>query len=211
MTETPHAEALELDFYVNGTLDASARARVEAHLAACPACRGDLAVVRRLQAMVRAEAEEAMAPRGGFEAVQGRLDAFEAGRAWWRAWLPGPRAVPAWVPAVGLLLLVVQSAALLTIGAWWVAGRPSVRALSGGAAPVSAAPRLQVIFHPEATDGAIRAALGEVSGRIVDGPSTLGAYTVAIDPAAGLDAEAAAAHLREARSLVRFAEPVPRG
>lgn len=210
MTDTPHAAALDLDFYANDTLNPGARGQVESHLTACASCRADLVVVRRMRAAVQAEAAATPEPRTSFEAIQGRLDAFEAGRSWWRAWLPGLAPVPRWVPAAALLLLIAQSVTLAAIGAWWLADRPSVRSLAGGT-PAPSGPRLHVIFSPDTTESEIRAALGQISGRIVDGPTALGVYTVAIEPGSGLDASAAAARLREAGSMVRFAEPAPRG
>ena len=40
----------ELPGYAHGTLDATTRARVEAHLATCAACRAELATIRRVNA-----------------------------------------------------------------------------------------------------------------------------------------------------------------
>lgn len=58
--------AEELPVYLNGTLDAPARARVEAHLASCPSCREELAFWRELSGLVQEELQsmekEAPAP-----------------------------------------------------------------------------------------------------------------------------------------------------
>jgi hypothetical protein len=61
-----------------------------------------------------------------------------------------------------------------------------------------------VMFAPDTTDRELRAALGQVDGRIVDGPTASGAYIVRVVPA---ERPAALARLRGAEPVV-LAEPV---
>jgi hypothetical protein len=63
---------------------------------------------------------------------------------------------------------------------------------------------IRVVFADDITAGELRMLLGSVGGRIVDGPSPLGVYTVAVAGAASTVLETVRAHPK-----VRLAEPVP--
>jgi anti-sigma factor RsiW len=66
---------------LDGTLDAGRLSRLEAHLRACPACRGYRGGLVRLQAEVRPEAGRSAEYWAGFEKrLEARLDREEAGR-----------------------------------------------------------------------------------------------------------------------------------
>ena len=65
-------EAVELYFY--DELPAGEHARVEAHLAVCPACRESLGDLRAIQAALASRVEDAP-PAGDWSAVMRRLDA----------------------------------------------------------------------------------------------------------------------------------------
>ncbi|HEX5759875.1 MAG TPA: hypothetical protein VF121_11820, partial [Thermoanaerobaculia bacterium] len=79
------------------------------------------------------------------------------------------------------------------------------------AAPAPGAARLRVLFAEETSERALRAVLQRVGGRIVDGPSPLGVYTVALPTGPAADPlEVVVAHLR-AQPEVRFAGPAAGG
>jgi hypothetical protein len=85
-----HPVAELLPFYLNGTLDAAERARVEAELVECAACRAELAELRDLAGVLRARAAAMPAPSPQlFERARARIAAppvLSAARirsAWW--------------------------------------------------------------------------------------------------------------------------------
>jgi len=89
---------------IDGALPASARARLEAHLGACRACRAYGEALARLQAGAGAKAERSPEYWSGFEArLAAKLDAVPSGRratgppVLSRRWL-------AWAAAAGLVL-----------------------------------------------------------------------------------------------------------
>jgi len=101
---------------LDGALPASARARLEAHLGACQACRGYGEALVRLQAGAMAEAERSPEYWAGFEArLAAKLDTVPSGRratgppVLSRRWL-------AWAAAAGLVLAAGAYFGLLRSG-----------------------------------------------------------------------------------------------
>jgi hypothetical protein len=83
---TPHVDEWYTD-YLEGTLPAAQRARVEAHLAACPSCAAALDEVRQAVAAVHA-LPELPVPEGFAAAVQARIRAPQP-RPWGWTWAAG--------------------------------------------------------------------------------------------------------------------------
>jgi len=96
--------------YLDREADPLAAREIEAHLAGCPACRGEIAGARAFGDMLKAEAEYFEAP----PALAARLAA--AGRATVR---PAPRRRPAWQPlalAASVLLTVLLAGGVGYVG-----------------------------------------------------------------------------------------------
>jgi hypothetical protein len=82
---------------------------------------------------------------------------------------------------------------------------PEAPADEASAAAPAGATRLRVLFAEETSTRAVRAILQRVGGRIVDGPSPLGVYTVEVPAGPAADPlEVVLDHLR-AQPEVRFA------
>ncbi|HEX9671614.1 MAG TPA: zf-HC2 domain-containing protein [Thermoanaerobaculia bacterium] len=218
---------LLLPWYVNGTLEAAERTALEDHLAGCPRCRGELAREEGLAATLRAAEDVAPAPHPAQLArLLGRLDGEPRAERPPRRrpaarlaalWAGTPRPVRWAVAAQALLVLVLAAVTGWRAEVW---GADSVREAAavenGGAefrtladeAPAAApagAARLRVLFAEETSAGAVRAILQRVGGRIVDGPSPLGVYTVEVPAGPAADPlEVVLDHLR-AQPEVRFA------
>lgn len=176
---TGHEEVWDLlPWYVNGTLDEGEIHRVEGHLEGCGICR--------------------------------------PGSAWDRPrrWLAALRAAPGplrWALAAQLAAIVILGGLLASAGGVpdpAGAEAPSAvagefRTLSDVPIPAVAGTRLlRVVFADQAREREIRGALIAVGGRIVDGPSPTGVYTVAVDEAGG----GAAGESLRSFSQVIFAE-----
>ena len=151
-----------------------------------------------------------------------RIDAIEATRAepgGWRAQLRvglgNLRDRLQGTPTPARWALVAQGALVVLLVAanlWQMAlsSGPAYHTLaSGGGQPGRAQAQIRVIFGEETAEREIRALLEGVGGRIVDGPSTMGAYTVQVPvPAAAEDRLALVLDRLRAHPQVRLAEPV---
>lgn len=207
-------------WYVNGTLEGEERDAVAAHLAGCPACREEAARCETLAAAVRSAVDDAGAPApGGLERVLASielLEAREARRAGWRGrwrdgaeWLadlfrrtPGP--VRFRVAAEAALLVLVVG-----LTAWPLLAPPQApyRTLSQDRERQVGRILLRVVFAEDVTERELRASLGRVQGRIVDGPSTMGVYTVDVG-ASTPERAAPILEILRGDPKVRLAEPV---
>jgi len=129
------AEVLErLEAFIDGELETAACAGVEAHLAMCPACRGEEQLARRVQEELRTlgeldapgpvmqairEAAAVEASRLGVEPALRGVRRSADGRHSWRI---GPRP---WLAAAAAVLLGIALA--LALGPWRRAGTGPVR------------------------------------------------------------------------------------
>jgi len=178
-----------LPWYVNGTLPPAEAQAVERELAQSEVVRGEL---RLWQAVARAVEEER---------ATGIADGAELG---WlrlarqlRAATPRPRRARWQMTAAAALLAVigVQSVFLYRSDR---AHREEIRQL--GAAPAGVREnewRIQVRFRDGATLAEIESVLAAAEARVIDGPSALGIYELAVSRARFADAQAAARWLSE--------------
>ncbi|MEM7507103.1 MAG: hypothetical protein AAF415_10160 [Pseudomonadota bacterium] len=111
-------------------------------------------------------------------------------------------AEPVAKPKAGFTVWHLAGAAAAAILLWQVGVTPLIERTEPGAgyttASGDAADILRIAFAPEATEAQIRAVLGEVGGRIVDGPSALGLYSIALPDGADLSAAVSALRARAA-------------
>ena len=212
---TGHEEVWDLlPWYVNGTLDEGETLTVEEHLEACGICREEVRYWRGFARALQDEGDLAVSADADLARLRGRLAGAGAstphrspGRATGgRAWRDGLRRTPSAVRWA----LAAQLAAVLLLGGLlassWTgpASETTAPAPSGATAPadgpfrtLSDAPAgpaageatlLRVVFADQAREREIRGALIAVGGRIVDGPSPTGVYTVAVDASGDPDA-----------------------
>jgi Putative zinc-finger len=208
-----------LPWYVNGSLAERERERVEAHLAACLRCQEEERICRRMAGDVAKGAEIAPAPHPvQLQRMLARIEESEreekesAGPQ--RLFAPLRSLVQATPRPLRGALVAQAAVILLLIGflAWSLqrpgtapAPPPVYRTLSNpDAAPVPSN-RLRVMFSPKATEKEMRELLHGIQGKIVDGPSPSGAYTVEV-PASSDPEQVVLARLR-AEPQVMLAEP----
>ena len=103
-----------------------------------------------------------------------------------------------------LIVLVVLAA-----GPGVLAPRAPYHTLADGGRGQPAQGQIHIVFTDDITERELRTLLGRVQGKIVDGPSTIGAYTLEVGPSTADDLTRIVAILR-ADPKVQLAEPVLR-
>lgn len=189
-----------LPWYVNGTLGDEERRVFESHLVACAACRGEVAVLRQFAVVLH---EETPAPSGDlYDRTVARLKP----RGWLRlSHVVRQIVIP--VPTYARVALVAQLAIIVALAAV-LAPRGVFSTLSEGPRHPGPGVQVQVVFSPGATAQQIQAVLAALNGRIIDGPTPLGIYSVEIPLGTGATVSTADEVLRTLRAspAVKFAE-----
>lgn len=216
----------KLFWYVNETLEADESSLVEAHLAECPECRGEVAELRLIKEAVheRASSQAPEPSEAVYQRIMARIEAYEASSVRpsriiqkLKSWLPSAELL--WQPALrpvavvaGLLILVqaVAIAGLLSFGGPPAAG-PGYKTAAQGQLVEATGPLAKVIFRAEATELGIRSLLRDAGASIVSGPSAMGVYTIALPPSIKDEAavEEAIGRLRTRGDVVQFVERLP--
>lgn len=199
-----------LPWYVNGTLDAADRARVEDWLRTEPGAAAELAWLVSLQQRVQADVPDVSDEIGLARTLQRirtesrpaprRAPATPSFAERLRGWLDQFNLSPAF--AMAALVVVVQAGVILNLASG-DRDYEQVRAVTTGAAPTTGQ-LLRVAFKPEAREQEIRLLLVTLQGNIESGPGQLGDYYVRVPAAVATDA---LARLKDAPIIESF-QPV---
>jgi anti-sigma-K factor RskA len=209
LTHDEHREMADLvPWYVNGTLGAPERQRVDAHVLACKACRDDLQLERRLFEGMAAEPPVEYMPAASLKRLQAALDARGAAA-------PAPEKSVRIRPTRGSILWKGLAAASIVVAAVIAAflaadrwppfrdrGPPIYRTVTS---PRPHAPDevIRAVFSPGLTLLDLQAILGESQLRIVSGPTEAGVYSLAATSSRPVSVSLG---LLRRHSEVRFAE-----
>jgi len=164
-----------LPWYVNGTLSRRERAAVERELLHSEVARLELSFWRRVSSEVT---QDTKTDEHGVELgwkrlrrqLRTRTSTARVPASWWRAA----------VAAVVAVTICVQTVMLYRIESESV-DRDEIRQLAAASDNVRANEwHIQVRFRATAAAGDIQKLLQEIDGRIVDGPSALGLYELAV-------------------------------
>lgn len=198
-----HAAVFELlPWYVSGALQREEGAGVAEHLHACLVCRRELEFLENLRHTLRAPTSD--------RHCEDALRRLHARLAQPTSVLRSP-----WL-AVAILVLTVGLVSIVGVKAGMGDDRPNAVELSGIAASHALgghAPgaRAQLVFYENVTERQLRALLVSVGAELVEGPTPLGVYTVAL--ARGEDARTigrALSALRQSRRVVYAESLSPR-
>lgn len=207
-----HRQCWELlPWFVNGTLNESQVRQVEAHLADCEDCRGEMAQQSLLRQLMRSDEGVLHAPHASLHKVLAQIDRAEDAP-------PAEPASPARRPrrmnkSRWLAIAVVAEAACLLVLIGTMSWKTSTERAaprystltSEPASPAQAAAR--IVFAPTVSVAELNELLHSYEARIVAGPTETGVFTVTL-PATLSEAEVAAAIDRmQQDSRVRFAQP----
>ena len=190
-----HQEVIELlPWYANATLSDTERREVSEHLAGCAPCRAELEEMTLLQqALVESSARPSVMAYKNTDKAMAQIDSFE------RARRPVPERSASWLsdlkdrvsdallgwcgPMPNFARAVVAAQFLLIVGLAGGLGYSlwdrEYGTLSGTTQSAAGA-RLAVRFDESITEAQLRQVLREINGKIVDGPSSLGIYTVEV-------------------------------
>jgi anti-sigma factor RsiW len=211
-----HAEAWALlPWLANGRLPASDREWVDAHVAQCAECRGELEAQRKVATQIGREPSPDGAgteEQRSFNKLWARIEASEGA---------APASGMAGVSASRSSRTVRWLAAAVVIQGFGLAlfGFNAMRANTGEIVTVSDvpaqrlnAPALRVVFAPEASMASINTLLTHQGLSIVSGPGTSGNFTAELSAdavASGATADSVAAVVSKDPN-VTFAQPVAR-
>lgn len=208
-----HRECWELlPWYQAGTLAEPERAVVAAHVASCAECAAELTQLAALRRAVHAQDQtEVGLPPDHYARLSAALDRLEPARApavSWRARLAQWLAPAAAWPRLAQVTVAAQFLLLVAAGLWLAGQYPSPASYTTAGAPAAERARVSVVFTPQATAAQIRELLHQVDGRIADGPSASGAYTVELSVSAKDEAAVRQRleRLRQRPAVVRAAE-----
>lgn len=218
-----HRRLAELvPWYVNGTLEREEHDLVAEHVSTCRECQDAVAQCQTLATAVQSTRVAASTPAPDrLERLLATIDALEdtatpqAGwRARWHAGMEWLRDLIQLTPGPVRWGLAVQAALLIAVlGAAVWSGALSPQAPYHTLAQDTTRPGRQalihVVFAEDISEREMRTLLGRIQGKIVDGPSAVGLYTVAV-PASAPDQVAPVLTMLRADPKVRLAEPVSR-
>jgi anti-sigma factor RsiW len=226
MSESDHRHVAELlPWYVNGTLEARDRDVMIAHLSDCPACREEVEQCQTLAVAVDVARDSVWTPAPDrIERLLASIELLEAtdvpracSRTRWRACMEWLGDLFQRTPGLVRWGLTAQAALLvLVVGLALWPGALSPRALyrtlaENGERGDGRIGRtlIHVVFADDITERDMRTLLGRVRGKIVDGPSPVGLYTVEVRASTPDQIMPMMAILR-GDPKVRLAELVPR-
>jgi hypothetical protein len=217
-THTPARELLP--WLVNRTADGEPQAEAaRAHVAGCAECREWHRFDERLQDALRQERVVDFSPHAAYATFAGRLDAEQARQERWPPWR---RPLAGWLSSPRERLVrfaLVAQFTVIAVLATGLALRPGpdaareYRTLSVPEASTAAPEELRLRLVVDETMSAVelRELLAASHARIVDGPTELGVFTIAVQLAdAAAQDGVTLARLLRAQPGVRFAEPVLR-
>ncbi len=208
-----------IPWYVNGTLVEEESRLVRQHVQVCIACRKELAMQQQLSEAIRHSEDIELSPHGAYARLLERIDGekrktdptggwrHRLGLPWrWLAEGVSLGLKPQWAFTMVALFLVAGASVLL---GWNTASMdPNYRTLASSNGQLSVGKSdLRVVFTERMQREQIDQLLLTVHGRIVEGPTPFGVYTIRIeDESASAPGVAAMEQLRNHIGVL-FVEP----
>lgn len=212
-----HPQISELiPWYVNGTIGALDRQKLDTHFLTCDACRGEMLEERRMYEAMSADSGIEYMPAASFKRLQARIEQGEsapdsAPRA------PGSRLSHAPEPSsrrrmsrryliAASIALAILALSLVSTDKWYRLrgwGLPSPYQTVTTSTPRPPNEVIRAVFSPTITLIELQAILDEAQLRIVSGPTEAGVYSLAANTDRPVNSSLA---LLRHHSAVRFAE-----
>jgi anti-sigma factor RsiW len=221
-----HTEAALLPGYVNNTLSPEERGQVDRHLSSCSACQKELQEVKAMQNAVKSVIQQRPGPSpAAFAKVMNRIHQQEEGQtaprelkiggepSFWEQLEQVFRSLfeVRWAPALASVLIVGQAVLLLSVlsGPQQQAGPQTGPVIERGIpqrTPATQTLNIEVQFVETAQESQIRGIIRDLGGRIIDGPTEDGRYTLGFPISPGLTSDSILTALKERTELVQRAQ-----
>ena len=178
-----------LPWYVNDGLSQQESAEVDVHLRDCPICQNEVVRCKNEYASVKANERDTWTPSAPhFAKVMANVDAFEKRSAqsnppagWLAKWFPWLGATPG--PArftlglQGALVLALATTLFYRV----LIPTEGYRTLSNpGAQTQGTRIQCRVVFADDITEKQLRELLLSIDSQVIEGPSPLGVYSIAL-------------------------------
>ena len=212
---------LLLPWYVNNTLEASEHQQVEQHLRSCLICRRELVALRKLAAEVKQATDLDVAAEASFAGLQAKLQkkpampvntvvAFKTKSDLSDSVKNKPRllafSAKGW--AIAASLLFVATLPLMIQNQQQDSGIAGYYTLSAAKPEVAHNNHVRVVFAKHLVDKDVEALLNKIHATKVDGPNSVGAYTLSFTEADQKNNLADNLALLRSQQDVILAEPV---
>jgi len=220
-----HTEPILLPGYVNRTLPSEEEQQVANHLKTCVTCQQELQEVTAMQAAIKNSIAQRPGPSpAAFSTLMRRIEQEKQAQtqripqpitpSWWETIESAFRSLfeVQWVPALASLLIVGQAFLLLSLmgtpEGQHQRGEPIIERGIPQAPPQGSAFKVRVGFQSHAEAQHIREFLQTLNGRIIDGPSSDGTYTLAISQQGTMTLDTLLTELRQQTNLIQLAIPL---
>jgi hypothetical protein len=217
-----HPEIFELiPWYVNGTINAIDRQKLDTHLPTCAACRDEMLQERRIYQAMSADSGIEYMPAASFSRLKARIDEGDAHTSTPRAptaALPtrvraqrAGRRMPWQRLAAASIAVLAVSISLVSADKWYRLRGPELA--SDYHTVTTSVPRapdevIRAVFSPTITLVELQAILDEAQLRIISGPTEAGVYSLAANSDRPVNSSLA---LLRRHGAVRFAESTQPG
>lgn len=224
---------LLLPWYLNQSLEFAEQQQVESHIRTCMLCRRELVHLRKLSTAVRQESDLDVAAEASFHALKAKLHTVrqqppesvvpqsvnrlaghnnvDAGLSF-RCATDSRQRLWSYLGSRGVQLAIAASLLMAIIPLVMQEGRAPATAeyytLSDSKPESSTAPQLRVVFKNSISNADLNAFLAQIHGRRIEGPNSIGAYTVQLESAKDSPKLAAAIAFLRQQPNVMLAEPV---
>ena len=183
LDDPQHIETVELlPWFANGTLDPVEQSKVEQHLGECITCRNELRNVRAMLTQITAMDDPDPAAAHGFIRVKARIEQIDSGlgrrlsmRKLAAQWLGSSP----WIKGA----VLAQAALVMALASYAFLAKPKPQfyhTLAATPTPATTRTKIVVVFDHASAERKIRDVLTRVDARIVDGPTSEGAYTLEV-------------------------------
>jgi len=209
-----------IPWYVNGTIGAIDRQKLDAHFLSCAACRDEMLEERRIHQAMSADSGVEYMPAASFKRLQARIDEDEGSMAsaprapvsrFSRAapasrvqrHTPRQRLIAASIAVLAVAVSLVSADKWYRLGGW--EGKYHTVTLPEARPPSEV---IRAVFSPTITLVELQTILDDAQLRIVSGPTEAGVYSLAANTDRPVNVSLA---LLRRHSAVRFAESTQPG
>jgi hypothetical protein len=223
-----------LPWYINRTLEEYEQQQVESHLQSCFQCKREFLNLRQLSAVINQSSDLGIAAEVSFADLRAKMPSkpisgqnpnlarnSNAGSLtksklvatgaskhsvyWFRQLLASHSTQRNYLAIAASLFLVLSPIAVLS---WMSTSTNQYYTLSADKPVASGQSKLHVVFAPSLTEAGIDSLLAQIHARRIEGPNSVGAYTVLMDNVEESQKLTDAIAFLRQQQVVMLAEPI---